>query len=477
MVLNNVGSSQTPAGAGNLTLANDANTTSSVTFSGIANCIRFDVPRCVSISNLANTSALNFTVYGWDIAGFPLVEKITGSTVANTTVVGKKSFFTICNIYCSAAANGTLTMGTSDKFGLPYVARDQNYISPKFDGYSDNASLRTTSGISVSIVANTGIAVANPNIKSNSLTFLTTSTIGGGTAGALYALPSAIIPGTSFFIQSSQALDVSTVYYEIVDPSPYAGTASLLAGTTTSSFTIVNSLVTPTSLIQISRNSTSAVYGNITIVCSAGSFTVTSDTQTDTGSFNWRIINNAYLVANPPVLVGQATLAAGTITITNPRIKASSTVLVSVATTVGTGFLTVPSGSVANGSIVITSTQLTDTSVVNYKVISPTYAGGIFAGEGTFTPADLTVTMNGVTPVLNSAAVAIGLTTGDVCGTYQPSAPTDGVKRLTINLFTRGSDIAADTIGQITSNIELVESSVNLYGQINYTDTTNIRTS
>lgn len=494
-VLNNIATSQTPAGAGNITLANDGNTTSSVTYAGISSCVQLDTGRCVSISNLTNTSALSYTVYGWDYRGAPLVERITGSTSANTTVTSDKAFKVIRNIYCSGAANGTITAGTSDKFGLPYVAVDQNYIQPKWDGYADNAALRTTSGttsvamdagvmtVTTSSTGGAGItpnSTAVANLKSNSLIFLTTKTA-AGTQGQLYAARTAadFNPGLSFVIRSSSVAETSTaINYEIVDPSPYAGAVSLLTSGGVASATVTNSLVTATSLIQITRSSSSAAYGNITVTPTAGSFTITSSNDTDNGSFNWRIINNAYLAGAHPSTVGQATLAGGTVTVSTANfpgpgvnVQAGSTILATIATPNTAGNLSL-GAIVAGTSFVINSDNGADASVVNFKIITtPTV-------EGTFAPADMTVTLdaNG-NPVVNSASVPIGLTTNDVRGVYKPSTPADGAKRLTMNLFVRGSDIAADTFGQLTGNTELVQSSTNLYGPPQYTDTTNIRTS
>ena len=66
--------------------------------------------------------------------------------------------------------------------------------------------------------------------------------------------------------------------------------------------------------------------------------------------------------------IGSATLVAGTVTVSNPYVQASSTIILSRKTIGGTaGYLSV--GTVTGGtSFVINSSSATDTSVVNYLI-------------------------------------------------------------------------------------------------------------
>ena len=105
--------SQTPSGAGNMTMAG------ALVTSGVA---YFDVPRCISITTGNDESGKTFLVTGTDEYGQTMSELITGPN--NTTGFGAKAFWTVTSVYCSAATTGAITVGHGDKFGLPFKLRD-----------------------------------------------------------------------------------------------------------------------------------------------------------------------------------------------------------------------------------------------------------------------------------------------------------------------------------------------------------------
>jgi len=140
----NIAAAQTPAGAGYVTLRAVSN--NSITwipsYSGTsgplgAGVIALDVPRNLTITGILNVTAANFTVFGWDRYGMPMVETITGPVGSNTTE-GLKAFKYIQAVYVSTGTVANVSVGVGNVFGLPYFVGDSNYIfQQKFDGALD----------------------------------------------------------------------------------------------------------------------------------------------------------------------------------------------------------------------------------------------------------------------------------------------------------------------------------------------------
>lgn len=129
MATNNIATTQTPAGAGVLTLTAGTGTTAG-TVGGNA-VIILDVARAVRVTSAGNDSAHTFLVAGYDIWGQFQSELITGPNA--TTVTGKKTFLKIISVTISAAATGAITIGTSDTFGMPYVFKDKGLLVVKWN--------------------------------------------------------------------------------------------------------------------------------------------------------------------------------------------------------------------------------------------------------------------------------------------------------------------------------------------------------
>lgn len=140
----NVAVAQTPAGAAYLTLRSVSNNgiTWMSSYSGTSGplgngIIALDVPRNIIIEGVLTVTAANFTVFGWDDYGIPMVETITGPVGANTTE-GVKAFKYIQAIYVSAGTVANVSVSVGNVFGLPYFVGDANYIfQQKFDGALD----------------------------------------------------------------------------------------------------------------------------------------------------------------------------------------------------------------------------------------------------------------------------------------------------------------------------------------------------
>lgn len=125
LAANNIAASQTPAGAGSVTLTAGAGTRSVVRADGLT-VIQLDVPRAVSVALVVGGTARNFTVSGFDYYGQPMSEVIT--SVANSTVNGKKAFYQISGVTVSGATTTAITIGTTDILGLPVRVINAAYV-------------------------------------------------------------------------------------------------------------------------------------------------------------------------------------------------------------------------------------------------------------------------------------------------------------------------------------------------------------
>lgn len=107
-VTTSVAASQTPAGAGNLTL-----TATPVTFASSA-------AQKITIISASNISNRTFTITGTDVYGNSLTETLTGPN--NNTVTSSYCYKSVITIAISGAAAGALTSGNSaDAEGTMYV--------------------------------------------------------------------------------------------------------------------------------------------------------------------------------------------------------------------------------------------------------------------------------------------------------------------------------------------------------------------
>lgn len=127
---NNLATTQTPAAAGSVTLTAGAGVTKSTPTSGVLAGVAvytLDVPRAVSVTQVAAGTARAFTVTGYDWYGQKMSEAIT--SVAGSTVNGKKAFYQITGITVAGATTTAITLGTADVFGCPVRFTDKGYLA------------------------------------------------------------------------------------------------------------------------------------------------------------------------------------------------------------------------------------------------------------------------------------------------------------------------------------------------------------
>jgi hypothetical protein len=88
-------------------------------------------------------AGITFTCAGFDVYGTPMTETVTGAAVGTAT--GKKAFKYIQSITHTGSVAGTLTIGTTDTFGLPLRCDIWGYISVTWN----NAIITANTGFTV----------------------------------------------------------------------------------------------------------------------------------------------------------------------------------------------------------------------------------------------------------------------------------------------------------------------------------------
>ena len=179
--------SQSPTAAGALTLDG------ALVTSGVA---IFDVPRCVSITSAGNDTGDTFTIEGADYYGQTQHHTMIGGD--SVAVVSTKAFSKVTAVRTSGASASTVTVGTADTFGAPYVMGRRGKTSIYWNG--------------TLLTSNSGFVAA----------VTSTPTIGTGDVRGTIAVQSAadaakplevwiLIPDTS--LEDSDAVFGKTPYY------------------------------------------------------------------------------------------------------------------------------------------------------------------------------------------------------------------------------------------------------------------------
>lgn len=127
LLTNNIAVSQAVAGALPMVLSLTPGAGVTLQFTNPDGLPRWilDVPRAVSVT-AAGANTATVTVRGYDQYGQAMSELLAAPSTS--TVTGKKAFKTIISATTSAAAGSNLSLGTSDKLGLPIAITDAGYI-------------------------------------------------------------------------------------------------------------------------------------------------------------------------------------------------------------------------------------------------------------------------------------------------------------------------------------------------------------
>ena len=125
LAANNLATSQSPGSAA-LVLTAGAGVTAVTGFGGAA-ALQMDVPRALRFVSGGVDTGITFNVVGYDFYGQAMTENVTGSS--SSTATGKKAFFQVVSITPGGGSvSSTVTVGTTDVFGLPVNVADAGYI-------------------------------------------------------------------------------------------------------------------------------------------------------------------------------------------------------------------------------------------------------------------------------------------------------------------------------------------------------------
>ena len=127
------------------------------------------IARAVRITSGGNDSGITFLVRGYDVYGYPQTERITGANAG--VAAGKKAFKFISSVTPSAAAATTVSVGTSDVYGLGIRADKLAYIQVYF-----NSALVTSTGTFVAAVTTNPATATTGDVRG---TFTTPSASDG----------------------------------------------------------------------------------------------------------------------------------------------------------------------------------------------------------------------------------------------------------------------------------------------------------
>lgn len=195
---NAIALSQTPGGAGNLTI------NGSLASGGVAT---MDVARRVLITTTADETSKTFTIYGTDRYGNTISEVVNG--VNNTTVNSVLDYKTVTRIAVSNALAGAVTVGTSQ------VASSAPFIVDRFVA-ADSASC----AVEVTGTENYSIEVAYIDDAPNGWAALTSAT------GVTWYAPPNTAALTS---KTASAAAYISLPFSVVRLTQNSGTGSVLA--------------------------------------------------------------------------------------------------------------------------------------------------------------------------------------------------------------------------------------------------------
>jgi len=110
--------------------------------------------RCVSLTSAANLSGLTFTVRGFDVYGYKMTETITGPNA--NTVNGQKAWKYIISVTPSATNAGTVSVGTSDIYGINMRSDKWEYNNFYWNGAFVTVSTGWVAAVTTTATATTG---------------------------------------------------------------------------------------------------------------------------------------------------------------------------------------------------------------------------------------------------------------------------------------------------------------------------------
>ncbi len=141
-VSNGIALAQTPSGAGSLMLNGSLVVAGPTQFQNnvFTNYAQLDVQRRVLVSSTGADSAVVFTISGFNLAGQPITETVTGVT-SGTPVYTLRDFLQVTSVLTSGATAGAITVGTNGVGSTVWVG-----VNPYTDTWNLTAAVNILSG-------------------------------------------------------------------------------------------------------------------------------------------------------------------------------------------------------------------------------------------------------------------------------------------------------------------------------------------
>lgn len=177
LAANNLSVSASP-GAGVIVLAAGTGVTAVVDPTGTTR-YTLDVPRAIRLVSGSDDSGITYTVSGYDFYGQPQTQTLAGAAIG--TVTTTKTWQSITGITHTGSVAGTLTVGTTDVFGLPAVISDAAYILQ----VKWNETLAADAGTFVAADATTPATAATGDVRG---TYTPSANASNGTRRLVMAL-------------------------------------------------------------------------------------------------------------------------------------------------------------------------------------------------------------------------------------------------------------------------------------------------
>ena len=409
--------------------------------------VQLDWPRALSVNVLAEVfpAATTITVFGLDAYGVPMQESVTVEAIG--TYQMKKAFYVVTSVYCGAAqtAGGTVSLQTTDVFGLPYaITSAGNILGINWGNDSDIGTNQNSLPAgplfgSVVLPANDPNTIDVTTISANagSFTQISRNTLGTGTPGTL----SITAINNAVSISSTEPTDNGLVTWSVLNNNFLVGQATTAA---TGIVQVSSTAVQTSSNIflcfgaAIATANPGYLYVNPATIVPGSNFAITNTGAGAPGGnkINWFIApNNVSYGISPPL----GSLRGGTTFVEAPDVLSNSIILVSYNTLNGTtGILYVTSDQIQPGvGFDIGSSNGGDFSLVNWVILQ----NELDVTMGTTQLNNGTVTVTTPACQTTSYVMLTYNTPVGVAGTYIYATPADGSFEITSTSNTDDSTV------------------------------------
>lgn len=188
--------SQSPGSAA-IVLSAGTGVTASVYADGTTRYV-LDVARAVTVTSGGNDTGIAFLIKGHDIYGQPMSQSLTGASGAAATTT--KAFADVVSAVPSGSVSSTVTVGTSDVFGLPVALTEGTYAVTAKWGSAVTSLLSDTGTLVLAVQTSPATTTTGdvrgtyaPSTASNGISRLVFTQILPGTQAGTNATASAVL--------------------------------------------------------------------------------------------------------------------------------------------------------------------------------------------------------------------------------------------------------------------------------------------